>query len=439
MTYSPGLVPNAIERTKGEDWMARKTHAEVKRLLGKLGKHGLGERVYLKVEKPGEGTCSIRITVKGERKPSEFGLGSTRHQSLGEIYAKADEAIRKAKAGINPREERRVARLAEAAEKEDRTFRRAHCDYVAAHQMEWRNAKHRQQWIRTVEMFAYPTIGDTPVAAISVDDAVAMLRPIWGAKTETAIRLRGRCEAVWEAARARKWCTGENPFVWRGNLKPLLADPSKIRRVEHLAALPWQEVPSFVLDLTEQGGVTPRALELTILQVKRSGETRGMRWGEIDWGAKVWTIPGERTKSGRPHREPLTDAALSILEQARAWQSTDPPDRNALVFPGRREGEPLSDMAFMTLLRRMGRGDLTAHGFRSSFRDWCAEATNFPRELAETALSHVLENKTEAAYQRNDLLEKRRALMTAWGTFCTQPPPEGDNVTELRRLSEVAA
>jgi integrase len=404
--------------------MARKTHAEVKRLLAKPGKHGLGDHVYLKVEKPGEGTCSIRITVKGERRPSEFGLGSTRHQSLAEIYAKADEAIRKAKAGINPRGERRATKLAEAAEKEDRTFRRAHRDYIAAHEAEWRNRKHREQWTRTVEMFAYPVIGDKPVATITVDDAVAMLRPIWRTKTETAIRLRGRCETVWEAARARKWSSGENPFVWRGSLKPLLADPSKIRKVKHLAAMPWREVPAFMVELAGQGGVTPRALDLTILQAKRSGETRGMRWGEIDFETRVWTIPGERTKSGRAHREPLTDAALSILAQARAWQPTNPPFPNAFVFPGRRADEPLSDMAFATLLRRMGKGDVTAHGFRSSFRDWCAEATSFPRELAEAALSHVLGNETERAYQRGDLLEKRGALMAAWATFCTRAPEE---------------
>jgi integrase len=396
--------------------MARKTWAEVKRLLGKRGKHGLGDHAYLKVEQPGEGTCSIRVTVKGEPKPSEFGLGSTRHQSLAEIYAKADEAIRRAKAGINPKEERRATKLAEAAAKEDRTFRRAHRDYIAAHEAEWRNRKHREQWLRTVELFAYPAIGDKPVAAITVDDAVAILRPIWATKTETAIRLRGRCEAVWEAARARKWCSGENPFVWRGSLKPLLAEPSKIRKVKHLAALPWEEMPGFMRELAKQDGVTALALRFLILTAKRSGEVRGMRWSEIV--GDVWTIPPERTKSGREHREPLTDAALSILGQAKSWQVAP----YAFVFPGRQERETLSDMAFMALLRRMGPGNLTAHGFRSTFRDWCAETTSFPRELAEAALSHVLGNETERAYQRSDLLERRGKLMAAWTEWCTGAP-----------------
>jgi integrase len=393
--------------------MSRLRWLEVKSLLAKPGKHGCGDNLWLTVTEPGRGTWSFRATLKG--KSLEMGLGGTRDVPYAEACDAADAARKLVKAGINPVEQRRDQKQAEAAQTEDHSFRRAALDYIGAHRAEWRNKQHAWQWSRTLEMFAYPRIGDLAANTITVEHALDILRPIWANKTETAIRLRGRCEVIWSAAKIRGWCSGENPFVWRGNLQLLLAQPSKVRKVEHHAALPWAETPAFMAKLAQTGGTAALALRLLILTAARSGEVRLATWNEIDMQGGFWTVPAERTKASRLHRVPLSKAALAVLREAQKL------DTDGYIFPGSRAGQPLADMALIMLLRRMGRGDLTAHGFRSTFRDWCAEATSYPRELAETALAHVLRDKTEAAYQRGDLLEKRRRLMTAWANFCAAP------------------
>ncbi|HEX5328327.1 MAG TPA: site-specific integrase, partial [Acetobacteraceae bacterium] len=243
-----------------------------------------------------------------------------------------------------------------------------------------------------------------------------VLEPIWNAKPETANRVRGRIEAILDYAKARGWRSGENPARWRGHLANLLPPSSKVARVQHHAALPWRQISSFMATLGQQHGVAALALRFAILTVARTGEVLGARWDEIDMEAGLWTIPARRMKAGREHRVPLSSGALAALREASGLRVQSRPD--AFVFPGANSDRPLSSMAMLMLLRRMDRDDLTAHGFRSTFRDWCAEDTDYPGELAEMALAHTLRDKTEAAYRRGDLLPKRRRLMDDWSDFC---------------------
>jgi integrase len=253
-----------------------------------------------------------------------------------------------------------------------------------------------------------------------------VLEPLWREKTETAARLRGRIEAVLDYATARGWRTGENPARWRGHLANLLPAPSKIAKVEHHAALPWREIGAFMSAMAKEEGISALALRFAILTSARTGEVIGARWSEIDMGEAVWTVPSGRMKAAREHRVPLSEAALDVLCEIVKLRPNSKID--GFVFPGGKPGRALSSMALLMLLRRMGRSDLTAHGFRSTFRDWCAEATNYPREVAEAALAHTLRDKTEAAYQRGDLMEKRRQLMAEWATFCGRPSATGEVV-----------
>jgi integrase len=233
-------------------------------------------------------------------------------------------------------------------------------------------------------------------------------------------------------AKTRGWCSGENPAAWKGHLALTLPPRSKVRKVQHHAALPWREIGDFMLSLKGQPGVGARALHFTILAAARSGEARGARWGEIDLSTETWVVPADRMKSSREHRVPLPTPAVEILHEMAAARITD--DEGALVFPGRDVSRRLSDMTLTAVLRRMGRGDLTAHGFRSTFRDWAAEATAYPGELVEMALAHGVGNKVEAAYRRGDLFEKRRRLMSDWADFCLTPGVgEKSNVVRLRK------
>ncbi len=247
---------------------------------------------------------------------------------------------------------------------------------------------------------------------------LAVLQPIWQEKPETASRVRGRIEAVLSYAKAMHWRDGPNPAAWRNNLSALLPQTGRIMLVRHHAALPWDEISGFMRSLSRHSGIGARALTFAILTAARSGEVRGATWEEIDVDRALWTVPPWRMKGKREHRVPLTEAALSVLRSMRFLRS-DTKDPAALVFPGQQKGKPLSDMSLTAVLRRMNRHDLTVHGFRSTFRDWVGEATTHPRELAEAALAHTLRDKTEAAYARGDLLDRRRRLMEEWAAFCT--------------------
>ncbi len=406
----------------------------------KPGRYGDGNGLYLLVRPDGGRWWLFRYVRAGKMR--EMGLGRAPGRTadagavtLAEARLKAGTLFKLVREGIDPldqREEKKAeARAAVQREAVQRiTFRSVAEKYVAAHEASWRNDKHIYQWNQSLGSYVFPHLGDLPVAEVETGHVVAALEPIWTAKPETATRVRGRIEAVLDYAKALGWRTGENPARWRGHLANLMPARKKIAAVEHHAALPWQQIGAFMAELRERAGTAALALEFTVLTAARTGETLGARWTEIDLTEAVWTVPGTRMKTAREHRVPLTDAALAVLRQAAEMRTSNAAD--AYVFPGQRPGASLSQMALMMLMRRMGKGDLTVHGFRSAFRDWAAERTSYAREVAEAALAHIVADKVEAAYRRGDLFEKRRRLMDDWSTFCTRPAAEGGTVTPIR-------
>jgi integrase len=399
----------------------------------------IGRLTALKVEKarepgmyPDGGGLYVRVTPQGtkqwilrymlNRRPRWMGLGPVALYGLHEAREKAREARRLRHEGVDPIDARRAERARQRLEEAKAvTFKQCAETYVHAHRTGWRNDKHAAQWSATLSTYAYPTIGALPVQAIDTALVLKVLEPIWTTKPETAGRLRGRMENILDFAKARGYREGENPARWRGHLDKLLPALSKVRQVEHHAALPYTELPDFLTRLREQEGTSARALEVAILTAARTGEILGARWSEIDLAAKTWTIPAERMKARRQHRVPLSSRALAILTEMPAARESD----ESFVFPGGRPGKPLSNMAFLMLLRRMGRADLTAHGFRATFKTWASERTSFQNEIVETALAHTIGGKVEQAYRRTDLFERRRKLMDAWANFCEQPKSAG--------------
>jgi integrase len=387
----------------------------------KPGMHADGGGVYLQVTKSGARTWIFRFMLRGHAR--EMGLGPLHTVALAEAREKARECRKLLLEGIDPIEARKAKRAGERlAAATAMTFQECAASYISAHQAGWRNPKHRAQWPATLEAYVYPVFGSLPVQAIDTGLVTKALEPIWTAKPETASRVRGRVESVLDWATARGYRQGENPARWKGHLDHLLPARSKVRRVEHHAALPYPEMAAFMAELRSQEGIGARALEFAILTAARTGEVIGARWEEIDIAGRLWIVPGARMKASKEHRVPLSSRALAILEEMAAIRRGD------FVFPGARAGKPLSNMAFLMLLRRMGRGDLTAHGFRSSFRDWAAESTGFPSEVVEMALAHTVGDKVEAAYRRGDLFQKRRQLMEAWAKHCEARKVPGDVV-----------
>jgi integrase len=393
------------------------------------GLHADGGGLYLQASESADHTVSkswvfrfatgrIVTSATGKQRAEErqMGLGSLIDVSLAEARERAAECRQLRKQGIDPIESRRAAkaeRLVAAAKAI--TFDQAAEAYIAAHRAGWRNPKHAAQWKATLATYASPVFGTLPASSIDTGLVLKALEAIWTAKPETAGRVRGRIEAVLDWTTARGYRTGDNPARWRGHLDKLLPARSKVRKVKHHSALLHTELPSFLASLREQQGTSARALEFTILTVARTNETIGARWPELDLSGKVWTVPAERMKAGREHRVPLSAGAIAILRRMENVREGD------LVFPGDRR-TALSNMAMLMLLRRMGRDDLTVHGFRSTFRTWAAECTGFPREVIEAALAHLVGDATEQAYQRGDLFEKRRRLMAAWADFCVRTP-----------------
>jgi integrase len=390
-----------------------------------------GGGLYLRITPQGTKNWVLRFML--DRRPRWMGLGPFPLYGLQEARAKALEARRKRHEGIDPIEARRSERVQQRLEAAQAiTFKQCAEAYINAHRAGWRNGKHSRQWGATLSTYAYPVIGALPVQAIDTGLVLKVLEPIWATKPETASRLRGRLESILDFAKVRGYRDSENPARWRGHLDKLLPARSRVRQVGHHAALPYTELPTFLLALREREAVAARALEFLILTAARTGEVIGLRWSEIDLLDKVWTVPAGRMKAHREHRVPLSARALAILQEMQAASHSDNPD--AFVFPGPKPGKPLSNMAFLMLLRRMGQANLTVHGFRSSFRDWAAERTNFPSEVAEMALAHAVGSKVEAAYRRGDLFEKRRRLMQQWATYCNVAPAQErqGNVTPLR-------
>jgi integrase len=369
----------------------------------------------------------LRVTVKGGP-IREIGLGSADDVPLAEARERATEARKLARDGVDPiaaRDANRAQRALEAARA--MTFQQCAEALIASHEAGWKNAKHRQQWANTLKTYVYPVFGNLPVQAIDVTLVMKAIEPIWQTKTETASRVRQRIESVLDWAAVRGYRQGENPARWRGHLQRALPARTKIQKVKHHAALPFAELPAFMKELRAMSGDSARALEFAILTATRTNETLKARWSEIDLKTKVWTIPGDRMKTGREHRVPLQAAAVAVLDKLRAAHPN-----GDWVFPGPGRGQTLSSMALLMTLRRMKRGDLTTHGFRSTFRDWAAEQTAFPREVAEAALAHAIGDKTEAAYRRGDALEKRRKLMEAWAGYATAPVRAKGEVVPIR-------
>jgi integrase len=340
----------------------------------------------------------------------------------------AAECRRARLTGMDPIETRKSERQeAQLAAARSMTFDQCRDAFITAHQSAWRNAKHRAQWTNSLTTYVTPIFGSLPIQSIEVGLLMKALEPIWLIKPETAARVRGRIERILDWAKVRGFRQGENPARWRGHLSALLPARSKVRKVKHHAALPYAEIGTLMAALQGREGTATRALEFAIFTAARTGEVLAALWDEIDFQAKVWTIPADRMKAGREHRVPLSRAAIALLDKMQSARQGE------FVFPGDRRGKPLSNMSMLMVLRRMGRDDLTTHGLRSTFRDWTAECTNFPREVAEAALAHVLGDKVEAAYRRGDLFEKRRRLMDAWATYCAAEDQSRRTLVPLKR------
>ena len=394
--------------------MARSTERLNALQVAKLEKPGYycdGAGLYLQVSKTASKSWIMRYTLDG--KPCEMGLGSFNAFNLAEARARAKAQRKLLTDGIDPLATKRSDLLAKRmAAASIITFDKAAAEYIKSNSPAWRNAKHGDQWRNTIATYASPVIGALPVSKIETAHVLRILSPIWATKTETATRVRGRIEKILDWAKVQGYRTGDNPAAWRGHLSEALPKPSKVAAAGHHAALPWVEVGAFMVALQGAQGAGARAMELIILTATRTSETLNAKWSEFDLDAKLWIIPKERMKGFREHRVPLSAAALAVLDKAKA-ESTG----GDFVFTGRKQAA-LSNMACLQTLKRMGRSDLTVHGFRSTFRDWTAEATAYPRDVCEMALAHAIEDKSEAAYRRGDLIEKRRALMSDWAAHC---------------------
>jgi integrase len=400
-----------VGRTAGSRGIEKLTALEVQRLKAP-GYHGDGGGLWLQVSPSGTKSWVFRYTLGKAR---EMGLGALHTVSLADARIKARACRQQLLEGVDPIEARNAGRLAErAAAAKAIVFQTAGEAYVEAHRAGWKNLKHADQWANTLETYAYPVLGKLPVAAVDTGLVMQVLEPIWRDKTETASRLRGRIECVLDWATVRGYRTGDNPARWRGHLDNLLPKPTKVAKVRNHPALPYAEIGAFMKQLRAEAGLSAKALELIILTAARTSEVIGATWREFDLDAKLWTVPAARMKSDREHRVPLSAPAVRLLRELQKQGSAP----SAFAFPGAREKKHLSNMACLTLLARMGRDDITVHGFRSTFRDWAAEQTNHPREVAEMALAHTIKDATEAAYRRGDLFEKRARLMDAWATYC---------------------
>ena len=376
------------------------------------GRHCDGGGLYLQVGGGGARSWIFRFQKSGQIR--DMGLGSAQIIGLADAREFAAQCRTLVAKGVDPIEEREKKRQQKAAEAAATvTFKECALRYIKSKRLSWRNAKHAAQWPSSLEAYAYPAIGHLPVAMVNTNAVLKVLGPIWETKTATAGRVRERIEAVLEAAKTLGLRTGDNPARWRGHLENLLPKPAKVQQVKHHAALPFGVMNSFITRLRKQEGLSARLLEFLILTATRTGEALGASWKEIDLGAAKWTIPADRMKAGREHIIPLSQPAITLLRDLEKYRQGD------FVFAGRSAAKTLSTMAMSNLLERMGlRGQITVHGFRSTFRDWVSEQTDFPNEVVEMALAHSIGNKVEAAYRRGDLYEKRQKLMAEWAAYC---------------------
>jgi integrase len=395
--------------------------------LTKPGTYRVRKNLYLQIGPTGTKAWLFRYMRNG--RSHGMGLGPLDLVTLAEASDKTLAYRKMLLNGADPLAARRAQRAQTALEAaRTLTFKKCAEQYIAAHSKGWRNGKHHAQWESTLETYAYPVIGDLPVSDIDTALIMKIIEPLWigttdeqgkpvPPKTETASRLRGRIEAIWDWAKARNYCTGENPARWRGHLDKLLPKRSMVAPVNHHEALPYAQIPTFMAELRDRKGTAARCLEFIVLTAARSEAGRGARWDEIDMDARTWTVPAERMKrmngNGKSHVVPLSDAVLKLLKSV--------PRSGELVFEGDRHGRPISETSIRKLLGRMactkGTG-VTQHGFRSTFKDWASERTSHPDIVSEMALAHTIPDKVQAAYRRGDLLQKRRDLMQDWAVYC---------------------
>lgn len=385
------------------------TALEVSRLK-ETGKHSVGEGLYLQISKTGSKSWLFRYSYNGKSK--WMGLGPAHIVTLAEARSKMIILKKDLVSGEDPllkkREKQKQSKLAEA---KSITFDDCAKQYIEAHKPSWKNKKHISQWENTIKTYASPIIGGLPIAEIDLPLVLKVLRPIWYDKTETASRLRGRLERILSWAAVQGYRPSDNPAAWRGHLDQLLPKRAKVQKTQHFKAMPYDEVSSLIHQLRDMNGTSIRALEFLILTATRTSETLKATWNEINWNEHSWEIPAERMKAGKIHKVPLSSKAYEILLEMQKNSTCD------YIFPGKIKGKPLSNMALLTVLRRLGH-KVTTHGFRSSFSDWASEETNFSSQVIEMALAHTIKNKVEAAYRRGDQYFKRVKLMETWAQYC---------------------
>lgn len=411
---------------------AERLSARTVQTVKEPGMYPDGKGLYLRIGPTGAKSWIYRYRSDGKR--HDLGLGPYPDFTLAEARERAAEQRKLRLNGEDPLLTKRAGRDQKRLEAAKRmTFRECAEGYIEAHRAGWTNSTHAGQWPQTLKAYAYPTLGDLPVGMVDVGLVMKALAPIWTEKPETASRVRNRIELVLDWATARGYRAGDNPARWRGHLDKLLPRPSKAKRAarqttgrsEHHAAMPYAEIGEFMAKLRRQDGVGPLVLEFTILTAARRGEVLDARWDEFNLAERLWTVPAERMKSGREHRVPLSGAALAIIEKMAAVRASD------FVFAGKTPGKPLNKSVLLNTLARTGVSNITVHGFRSTFRDWAAERTSFPAEVAEMALAHSVGDKVEAAYRRGDLFQKRRQLAEAWARFCDTPATTGEKVVAI--------
>jgi integrase len=412
------MTPLAISRLRYD---GRRRDGERRR--GSI-RRSCGDNLYVQVGRDNRKSWVFRYQING--KSHMAGIGPVNLVTLAEAREITHEMRRMLLKGIDPLVHKRTARAqAQLDEARAITFRECAEAYIRSHEAGWRSAAHRQQWRNTLVQYVHPELGDLPVSAIDTAAVLRCLQPIWHTHTETASRLRGRIENVLDWAKVRGYRDGENVARWRGHLDKMLPRRSKVRRVEHLSAMPYTELPSFMAALRAQDGIAARALEFTILTAARAGEVVGARWSEINLIDKVWTVPAARMKAGKDHRVPLSHRAIELLRAL--------PRNGDLIFPSPKLGRVLHLSEPLRMMRLLGRSE-TVHGLRSSFRDWSADRTNFRADVCEAALAHRIGDAVRLAYQRGDLFEQRSRLMSMWAEFCDTPPVErSDVVVQLAR------
>ena len=397
--------------------MPRLNSAKSVENISVIGYHRCDPGLYLQVAKGGTKSWLFRFKSPVTTKQREMGLGPLSLVSLAQARQAAIDCRRLVMQGLDPLSEReRTRRVNLLKQTQIITFSEAAAQFITAKAPEWKNPKHRQQWTNTLQTYAYPVLGDLPIDQVDTNLVLKIIEPIWTTKSQTASRVRQRLEVIWDWAKARGYVKGENPARLRGHIDKILAKTSKITQIKHHAALPYKEISKFMTQLKKRNGSGARALEFKIFTAGRTGEVIGAKWNEIDFDQKVWTVPAARMKADKEHRVPLSDRAVDLLNTIKLNRTTED-----YIFEGMKLGSGLSNGAMLVLMKKMGFGQYTPHGFRSTFRDWAAEMAHpFQNETVELALAHTIKNQAEAAYRRGDQLDRRRDLMKHWELFIFQ-------------------